>query len=175
MAETDLAQLLGWLVVAVAMIVFAAVSVDPEATRRRLGPRLTGLVERAVERCRPVEEPDPLAEALRAQIRYEKLVADVQRLRRLVATDMAMSAVRQIGNRIAYASLLQELEASRPVTPAAYAFAAPSSSRNVSVPVNRWQDDLALPVATPRFREHGGQRAPAVEVLELGPPRRLAR
>lgn len=175
MAEIDHAQLLGWFLVAVAMIGFALVSVDPEATKRRLGPHLTRLIERAVERCRPVEEPDPLAEALRAQIRYEKLVADVQRLRRLVATDMGMSATRQIGNRIAYASLLQELESSRPVSPPAYAFAAMTGGRDVSVPVDRWQDDLALPVAASRFRESDGQRAPAVEVLELGPRRRLAR
>ena len=175
MAGINLVQLLGWLVVAVGMILFAVVSADPEGTKRRLGPRLTGLLERAVERCRPVEEPDPLAEALRAQIRYEKLLADVQRLRRLVATDMAMSAVRQIGNRIAYASLLQELESSRPVSPPAYAFATVTGGHDVSVPVDRWQDDLALPASTPRFREAGGQRAPTVEVLELGPRRRLAR
>lgn len=175
MAEVELAQVLGLLLVLVGLVLFAVISVDPEDAKRRLGPRLTGLLERAVERCRPVDEPDPLAEALRAQIRYEKLVADVQRLRRLVATDMARSAVRQIGNRIAYASLLQELETSRPVTPPAYAFGATTGGRDVSVPVDRWQDDLILPVATPRVREWDGQRAPAVEVLELGPRRRLAR
>jgi hypothetical protein len=175
MADIDVAQLVGWLVVALAIILFARISVDLEGTKRRLGPRVMGLIERGVERCRPVEEPDPLAEALRAQIRYEKLLADVQRLRRLVATDMAMSATRQIGNRIAYASLLQELETSRPVSPPAYAFAAVTGGRDVSVPVDRWQDDLALPASTPRFRELGGQRAPTVEVLELGPRRRLAR
>lgn len=80
MAELNLAQLLGWLVFAVGMILVALVSMDLEGTKRRLGPRLTRLAERAIERCRPVEEPDPLAEALRAQIRYEKLLADVQRL-----------------------------------------------------------------------------------------------
>jgi hypothetical protein len=175
MAEVDIAQMLGLLVVSGGLIVFALVAVDTEDAKRRLGPRLTGVLERAVERCRPVDEPDPLAEALRAQIRYEKLVADVQRLRRLVATDMAMSAVRQIGNRIAYASLLEELETARPVTPPTYAFAAMSGGHDVSVPVDRWQDDLALPVATSRVREWDGQRAPTVEVLELGPRRRLAR
>lgn len=176
MADAELAKLFGWLFVAVAMMLFAVVSVDPEGAKRRVGPRITGLLERAVERCRPVEEPDPLAEALRAQIRYEKLVADVQRLRRLVATDMGKSAVRQIGNRIAYASLLQELETTRPVTPPAYAFSpAMTGGLDVSVPVDRWQDDLALPASTSRVRELDGQRAPAVEVLELGPRRRYAR
>lgn len=175
MAELNLAQLLGWLVFAVGMILFALVSMDLEGTKRRLGPRLTRLAERAIERCRPVEEPDPLAEALRAQIRYEKLLANVQRLRRLVATDMAMSAVRQIGNRIAYASLLQELEASRPPSPPPDAFVAVTGGRYVSVAVDRWQDDLALPVAASPSHHLDGQRAPAVEVLELGPRRRLVR
>lgn len=176
MAEVDLVQLLGWLVVVVALVLFALVSVDFEGTKRRLGPRITGLIERAIERCRPVDEPDPLAEALRAQIRHEKLVADVQRLRRLLATDMGKSAVRQIGNRIAYASLVLELEQSRPVAQPSYAFAAAvTGGRDVSLPVDRWQDDLALPASTPRVRERDGQRAPAVEVLELGPRRRFAR
>lgn len=183
MAGLDVSEVFGWLVVVVVLVSLPLLCLDPGGARRRLGPRALALVERAVEHVRPVDEPDPLAEALRAQIRRERLVADVARLRRIVATDEHMSAVRQIGNRMAYGQLLLELEALRDVPPV-YTFATLGALGAVgalaasSVPDARWRDDLALPVGpalSPRFQERDGQRAPAVEVLELGPRRRLAR
>jgi hypothetical protein len=120
-----------------------------------------------------------MVEALRAQLRREKLIADVQRLRRLVATDMAMSATRQLGNRIAYASLVAELEAMRdapaPYAASPYTAAAVGLAAAASVPASRWQDDLVLTAPAPRLLgRDDGQRAPAVEVLDLGPRRRTA-
>ena len=171
--ELDVVGLVTWLVVAAALITIPLVAANPEETQRRLGPRVMGLLERAAARLRPEDEPDPLAEALRAQLRREKLVADVQRLRRLVANDMHMSATRQLGNRIAYASLVAELEALREAPPT-YAWTDAGLTAAASVPVPQWQDDLVLSAPTPRLPRDSGQRAPAVEVLELGPRRRAA-
>ena len=171
--ELDVAGLVIWLVVAVALIAVPLIAANPEETQRRLGPRVMGLLERAAARLRPEDEPDPLAEALRAQLRREKLVADVQRLRRLVANDMHMSATRQLGNRIAYASLVAELEALREAPPT-YAWTDAGLAAAAAVPVPQWQDDLVLSAPTPRLPRDSGQRAPAVEVLELGPRRRAA-
>lgn len=170
--EPDLSQLFSWLVVALTLVAVPLLGLAPEATRRRLGPHVSRLVERLVAAMEPVEELDPFLEAVRAQLRREKLVADVQRLRRLVANDMAMSAVRQLGNRIAYASLVAELEALRD-TPADHAFAGPAGLPSAaSVPVSRWVDELVLSAPVPLRGRGDGQRAPAVEVLELGGPRR---
>ncbi|SDR85952.1 hypothetical protein SAMN04488543_0635 [Friedmanniella luteola] len=172
--ELSVSELLAWCVVVVALVGLPLLMTDPEATRRRLGPRVMGLLERLAAQLTPEDEPDPMVEALRAHARREKLVADVQRLRRLVATDMAMSATRQLGNRIAYASLVRELEALRDA-PTPFAFAAVGLPVAATVPTSRWEDDLALSPPAPRLLGRDtGQRPPAVEVLELGTRRRAA-
>ena len=172
--ELSVFDLLALLVVVLALVGLHLVLTDREAIRRRLGRRLVARLERLAEQLHPEEEPDPLVEALRAQLRREKLVADVQRLRRLVAHDAGMSATRQLGNRIAYASLVAELEALREApSPFAAVSGLPVAA---SVPAgSRWTDELVLsaPLAH-RSRFDDGQRAPAVEVLELGPRRRPA-
>ena len=170
--EISVSELVAWLVVVLALVGLPLVMTDPEETRRRLGPRLVARLDRLAEQLHPEDEPDPLVEALRAQQRREKLVADVQRLRRLVAHDMAMSATRQLGNRIAYASLVSELEALReaPSPFAAFGVGLPLAA---AAPAARWVDDLALSAPQPRRSwVDDGQRAPAVEVLELGTRRR---
>jgi hypothetical protein len=170
--ELDVAQLLAWCIVVVALVAIPLLLSDTEATRRRLGPRVMARLERLAAQLTPDDEPDPMVEALRAHARREKLVADVQRLRRLVATDMAMSATRQLGNRIAYASLVQELEALRDA-PSPFAFAAIGLPVAATVPTSRWEDDLALAASVPRLLGRDtGQRPPAVEVLQLGTRRR---
>lgn len=60
---------------------------------------------------RMVVEPaaDPLAAELYRLRRLERLHADIARLRRILANDIAMSATRQLGNRLAYDWLLNEL------------------------------------------------------------------
>lgn len=173
--EVSASELFSWLVVVLALVCFPLLMTDREGDRRWPGPRVLAALERLAERLHPEPEPDPMVEALRAQLRREKLVADVQRLRRLVAHDTAMSATRQLGNRIAYASLVAELEALRDAP-------SPFAALGVGLPVaasavrgSRWTDELVL--STPsRGRGWGddGQRPPAVEVLELGPRRRTA-
>ena len=172
--ELSVSELLAWLVVVLALVGLPLVMTDPEETRRRLGPRVLARLERLATQLRPEDEPDPLVEALRAQLRREKLIADVQRLRRLVAHDEAMSATRQLGNRIAYASLVAELESLRDATtPFAAVAGLPVAAS--AAPGSSWTDELVLSApARGRTWSDDGQRPPAVEVLELGPRRRTA-
>lgn len=60
----------------------------------------------------PPPEVDEAAEELSRVLRRERLHADLARLERILATDMSMSATRQIGNRLAHAWLVRELDAS---------------------------------------------------------------
>jgi hypothetical protein len=162
-----------WLV-ALTLVAVSLLLARSAATRRRLAPQVVRLLAWAAAALTPEDEPDPLAEALRAQLRRERLVADVQRLRRLMAHDQHMSAVRQLGNRIAYASLVAELESLREA-PTASPFGTVGLPAAASVPTSRWTDDLVLSTTAPRSPARDlGQRAPAVEVLELGPRRRTA-
>lgn len=167
MPEIDPLGLVAWTVVVLALL-SVPVLTSHEGARRWLAARLVAMAEH----LRPVEEPDPLVEALRAQLRRERLVADVQRLRRLLARDEHMSAVRQIGNRMAYASLLLELEQIRTTPSPAYTVSGLGAV--AMAPVDRWQDDEIPAPLTPRYGVLASERPPSVEVLELGPRRRTA-
>lgn len=72
-----------------------------------LGKRLGAWL---LEQFDPPEVVDELAEEMRAVIRADRLQADLRRLRRIIATDEAMSATRQMANRMAYAWLVDEWE-----------------------------------------------------------------
>jgi hypothetical protein len=178
--ELDVSEVVSWLVVAAVLALIPLLPVAGEAVRRRLSPHVVRLFERAVAALQPEDEPDPFLEAVRAQMRREKLVADVTRLRRLLAEDMAMSATRQLGNRIAYASLVAELEALRDVStgrgdiPTGWGAVAVGLPSAASVPGSRWVDELVLSTPVAFRSRDDGQRPPAVEVLELGARRRTA-
>ena len=86
----------------------------------------------------------------------------------------AMSATRQLGNRIAYASLVAELESLREA-PTGFDLGPVGLPSAASVPVSRWEDDLVVSAPAGWASRDDGQRAPAVEVLELGSPRRGTR
>lgn len=73
---------------------------------RVVGPRLRG----ALRRLNLVADPDDGPGELWTALYRERLVGHVARVRRFVATDEAMSATRQIGNRIALARLLRDLD-----------------------------------------------------------------
>ena len=170
----DPSELFSWLVVALFLVAISLAPAAVEASRRRLGPPLGRWFERVVASLEPEDEPDPFLEAVRAQMRRERLVADVERLRRLLTRDMAMSATRQLGNRIAYASLVAELESLRGA-PTGFDLGPVGLPSAASVPVSRWEDDLVVSAPAGWASRDDGQRAPAVEVLELGSPRRGAR
>lgn len=126
--------------------------------RRVLGKRLSQLGSWAVDRARPAPEFDPLATELYQVLRREKLRSDVRRLQRIVATDMSMSATRQLGNRLAYQWLLRELERTRDLS-------QPTASDGA---VNSWRASALSAQTTDLVDSHYSQRPPKVEILEIG-------
>ena len=90
--------------------------------------------------------------------RRQRLQADLERLRRILATDMGMSAVRQLGNRLAHDQLLRELrELPEPLTPA---------------PIARAIDSWSIPTPAPPVMAGGGDNrwntVTSVETLDFG-------
>jgi hypothetical protein len=111
-----------------------------------------------VDRFRPVPEFDPIADDMYRVHRREQLRADVQRVQRLIATDMAMSATRQLGNRLAYAQLMREVEGARDLVK--------------PIPINgaltSWTV-FPLPVQPANMvTGYSSKRAPNVETLDIG-------
>ena len=104
--------------------------------RRFLVQQLKRLAAWVWERVRPEPEVDQMALDLYRVVRREKLRADVERLRRLLATDMSMSATRQLGNRLAYEWVLRDLDLLRAQLPsssvetAAWSISSPSGQVN---------------------------------------------
>jgi hypothetical protein len=137
---------------------FAPLLVRAPFVRRLLGDSLGRLTEPEEDPIAGADEFEHFPDRWSALMRRERLLADVQRLQRIVATDMTMSAVRQIGNRIAYNQLLLELRDTPdlPVQgPAVVAF-------------DRW--DTAQEPVTSRRAISGGDWRPLgkVETLEIG-------
>ena len=126
--------------------------------RRFLAQQLKRLAAWVWERIRPEPEIDQMALDLYRVVRREKLRADVERLRRLLATDMSMSATRQLGNRLAYDWLLRELEAVR----------GPSRFVAAEGVFETWSSS-ALPTQTSDLRSsYASSSTTTVEILELG-------
>ena len=122
------------------------------ALGRRYGPRL-------VRWLNPPPEFDQLAHDLRQALRREQLVIDVRRLERLLATDMNMSATRQIGNRLAYDWLVRELaEVTESLSPMFLADELSTSNDLFELPSLAWSTGRSTAV----------QHAPKVEILEIG-------
>jgi hypothetical protein len=139
---TEDGQIVGWLVF-VALVILARLLTTAPA-RRILGPHARRLVDRGLERLNRPEEIDPEAEELRIVRRRQELSAHLDRVRRLLATDMTMSATRQAANRLAYAWLLDELARIPNIYPAMV------PSRSVSL------------------ISHDPRRGSSVEILEVG-------
>jgi hypothetical protein len=119
---------------------------------RFLGPLIIRLGSWTLAQLRPVAEPDQDADDLSNVLRRQQLCAHVQRLQRILATDISMSATRQIANRIAYRQLLRDLEN----TPDVYG-AVPGQ-----VTASRWNRSILSP-GTER-----SESGPTVEILEIG-------
>jgi hypothetical protein len=109
----DLYQLGYWLLALTLFVAVPLLTTRQPVARHFVGERLNRLGAWAADRVTPVPEVDQLADDLSRILRVEKLRCDVRRLQRIIATDMAMSATRQLGNRIAYNWLLTELERTR--------------------------------------------------------------
>jgi hypothetical protein len=104
---TEDGQIVGWLVFFGLVVLARLLTTAP--ARRILGPSVRRLVDRGLEQLNRPEEIDPEAEELGIVRRRQELSAHLDRVRRLLATDMTMSATRQAANRLAYAWLLDEL------------------------------------------------------------------
>jgi hypothetical protein len=106
---------------------FAPLLVRAPFVRRFLDDTLTRLG--GPEDVPSGDEFDHFPERWSAIVRRDRLLADVQRLQRILAGDAGMSAVRQIGNRLAYEQLLHELRETPDLPAAAPAVRA----------VDRWE------------------------------------
>lgn len=113
---TETGGLVGWSVLL--CLVLAVRILDSRRGRRFLRARVTPLLEDWwAARQRSSSDADQEFEELWAIMRREQLSADLQRLRRIVATDESMSATRQIANRLAYRSILQDFEKTAELIP----------------------------------------------------------
>jgi hypothetical protein len=132
-------------------------------TRRILVAWLERLWARVEERMSVDAEVDELAEEMYWVLRRQRLSSDIERLRRLIATDSAMSATRQLGNRLAYEWLLRELRDIRHSWPS-----TPSSATSTgSTRLDSWNvDAYSTPPMAPVSRDW--RHSPTVETIEIG-------
>lgn len=110
---TEPHQLAYWALAFVLFVVLPLLVTRPSGLRRLVGRRLRRFGAWAWLQLAPPPEVDPVAEELYQARRLQRLYADVARLQRILATDVAMSATRQLGNRLAHAWLVAELERTR--------------------------------------------------------------
>jgi|SoimicmetaTmtHPA_FD_contig_31_828557_length_580_multi_3_in_0_out_0_1 hypothetical protein len=146
----DLQHLGGWLLVVGLFIVLPLLS--RSSVRNFLRPPMIRLGSWTLAQLRPGGDPDEEADDLSNVVRRQRLCAEIQRLQRILATDVSMSATRQIANRLAYGQLLRELKN----TPDVYG-AMPGD-----VTATRWNPSNLSPRTEP------SQTAPTVEILEIG-------
>ena len=92
-----------------------------------------------------------------------RLSADLCRIERLLATDSSMSATRQLGNRLAYRQLVDDLRHMPEVVPSAL---APFQA------FNSWDDSADLSESARYITTGYASRPPQIEVLEIGWGRR---
>jgi hypothetical protein len=169
-----------WLIVVLAFVVL------PFLTRPTVRRLLRGLAERADEWSRSRTErkvkADPEQEKLWLWSKRRRLCAALDRIEHLLATDEWMSATRQLGNRLAYEQLVDELRHTPDAFPASLGgpivdlWAEPlpvrgrrrSPARGPRDSRDRWdvrdfEAGWSVPTAT------GSMAHPAaVEVLEIG-------
>lgn len=101
-------QLAEWLSFAVLLVLVPIVLTRQWFLRFVTGERMERVRTWASGRMNAEDEPEELV-FYRAQARAERMRADLRRIKHLVATDTYMSAVRQLGNRLAYEQLLEQL------------------------------------------------------------------
>jgi hypothetical protein len=128
---------------------------DGRTPLRKQMSRLGGVL---VDRLSRPGDPDREAEELSQVLRRQRLCADLRRVEHLIATDTWMSATRQLGNRLAYEQLLDDLKHTPDVLPA-----IPGMSE-----INNWTaststDQPAIPITG-----YGSRSASKIEILEIG-------
>jgi hypothetical protein len=109
-------QAAAWLVFFGLLVIGRLLTTRPAV--RVLSPWVRRLGKWASAHLVPPEEIDPEIEELMIVRRRQQLDRHLDRVGRLLATDMSMSRDRQIGNRLAYAWLLDELKRTPDIYPA---------------------------------------------------------
>ena len=136
------AQVVGWLTFFSLVLVVRLLTTPPAL--RILGPYFRRLADWALEHLNRPEELDPEIEELMIIRRRQQLETHIERLRRILATDMRMSATRQAGNRLAYAWLIKELERTPLLVP------------------------TMVPTRSVSLINYDARRGSSVEILEVG-------
>jgi hypothetical protein len=129
-------------------------------SRRTLARLARRVGDWAITHWTRAEEADPDDDELWQVERRRRLCADLRRVEHLLATDSWMSATRQIGNRIAYHRLVDDLRHMPVVLP------------TISQTFGSWDESAIAPPS--RWLTNAGYSAqpPKVEVLEIGWGRR---
>lgn len=132
------------------------------------------------EKVNPEPEPDPAAEDLRRVLRRERLRSNILRVQRIIEHDIHMSATRQIANRLAYQSLLRELDVLRgSATRISLANGLGGESTRPAAAASEWLSDAPsdwtpapssdwLSAPPSQWSSPDPQYRPKVEVLEIG-------
>jgi hypothetical protein len=127
-------QLAEWLLFA-AVFLFAPILFTRQWFLRFVtGERMERVRAWASSRMNAEDEPEEIV-YLRALARADRLREDLRRIKHLLATDTYMSAVRQLGNRLAYEQLLDQLRREPELLPP---HDAPDWSRVVRNPASVW-------------------------------------
>jgi hypothetical protein len=150
----DLHQLVYWLSATALLLAVPLLSRPRSMVRRFLYRQLSRLGAWTLERVRPEPHVDPAAQDWFRLLRREQLSRDLRRLQLLLVTDMHMSATRQLGNRLAYDSVLRDLNALRELLPTASAESALATWNPTSTQLSAaWGSD--------------SRRSSSVETLEI--------
>jgi len=104
------------------------------------------------------DDVDQEADELWRAARRQQLCADLRRVEHLIATDTWMSATRQLGNRLAYEQLLDDLKHTPDVLPQ-----IPGMSE-----INSWTPATATTEPATPNTGYGSRNAPKIEILEIG-------
>jgi hypothetical protein len=116
----------------------------------------------AMARYERTEERDPDEIELWLAEKRRRLCSDLRRVERLLASDAWMSATRQLGNRLAYRQLVDDLRHTPEVFPAPAPF-----------PTFDSPDETPEPLGSAGYLSAGfAARSSQVEVLEIGWRRR---
>lgn len=151
-------ELGSWLIVAAFFVAILLLTHRRPFARRIASKLLSRLGAWAMDRARPEPEFDQLADDLSKVLRRERLRADIERLQRVIATDMSMSATRQLGNRLAYEWVLRDLANLR---------GGPEHVADDGA-INNWIDSPRPLHSTGLISSQDTQRTPKVETIDIG-------
>ena len=117
--------------------------------------RLGGVI---LDRLSRPRDFDREAEELSRVLRRQQLCADLRRVEHLIATDTWMSATRQLGNRLAYEQLLDDLRHTPDVLPAISGMSE----------INSWTASASTVQPAIGVTGYGSRSASKIEILEIG-------